>query len=632
MFFEAFRDMLKYLKCPRKGLLIVAFLMVIFGSLAVFLVVDERIKLLAFFDSGWGFAIRFVTNLIVFSLTILLIDQAAQPLEAEGRSLKSLLVSTLKKSPNVLAVNLGMCLIAFLVSLSVALFIYFGETVIYGRYLYKLFNYYMLTLIIFALVMIFNVISNYYFAVFYAIIRNTPVFEAFSFSRDLLKKRKKPILIQMTIFLLVNIILLTPMVFFINKYFIFLPLLIVVMIFNVFYVVLFTRFFIKLDSNPPEAAVNRKPLFMKVIVSGLTVIMIGMLIGPGVYTTTSKDYKIVEKIFLENGQDFSRTKFESITDVKANRVISLDLSERNISIIPDEIGLLNELKKINISHNKIKELPNSISQLSNLESLDVHDNELLKLPDTFNQLKKLVYLYIRANPIAKLPPDFGKLQHLRTFSFSNLESFSNNFSDLGLRYVSFGDDIKTTTIPLELLANINIESLTVGGDNFVKIPAEIGNLKNLVDLSLNGSFTEIPESLGNLAALESLTLKGNYKELPNTISGMTSLNVLILKSKKLITLPVQIYDLKNLEEIDLDRNYIRYLPDGISKLKSLRVLYLDENLLTGLPADLFETNYWNEEDYVLSIRGNKICNVTDKQDEWLKTYISPSWRDGQICK
>ena len=346
------------------------------------------------------------------------------------------------------------------------------------------------------------------------------------------------------------------------------------------------------------------------------------------------DYKIVEKIFLENELYFSKKKFKNVAFVKKNRVVLLYLSKRNITIIPDDISELSELKEISLSNNKIKVLPESFSLLSKLEFLSITSNQLTKLPDNFNQLKALKCLSISGNKINALPPEFGKLQSLRTLSFSHIKYFSNDFADLSkLRSISFGDDILTTTIPLEIFSISSLESLSVGGDKFKIIPSEIKKLKKLKYLRLHGVFTDIPESIGYLNQVKSMTLTGSYKALPASISGMKSLKCLILKSRELRTLPEQIYDLKYLEEINLDRNSIQYLPNGISRLKSLKEFYLGDNNLTGLPDDLFETTHWKREDgYVLSIGGNKICNVTEKQDEWLKTFISPRWRSSQRCK
>ncbi|MBK8805950.1 MAG: leucine-rich repeat domain-containing protein [Bacteroidales bacterium] len=50
----------------------------------------------------------------------------------------------------------------------------------------------------------------------------------------------------------------------------------------------------------------------------------------------------------------------------------LDLSNRDISEIPEEIGKLQNLKILNLSYNTIKKLPPSIGKLHNLEVLMLH--------------------------------------------------------------------------------------------------------------------------------------------------------------------------------------------------------------------------------------------------------------------
>lgn len=65
-----------------------------------------------------------------------------------------------------------------------------------------------------------------------------------------------------------------------------------------------------------------------------------------------------------------------------------------------------------------------------------------------------------------------------------------------------------------------------------------------------------------------------------------SVTNLILRKQKLQKFPLEILSLKNLERLDISRNYIKELPIEISQLKRLHYLNVAQNLLSSLPAEM----------------------------------------------
>jgi len=74
--------------------------------------------------------------------------------------------------------------------------------------------------------------------------------------------------------------------------------------------------------------------------------------------------------------------------------------------------------------------------------------------------------------------------------------------------------------------------------------------------------------------------------LPPEIGNLTNLEELWLNNNELTTLPHEIGNLKNLERLDLSENQLTTLPHEIGNLKNLKDLYLDYNQFTTLPPEI----------------------------------------------
>jgi Leucine rich repeat len=92
-----------------------------------------------------------------------------------------------------------------------------------------------------------------------------------------------------------------------------------------------------------------------------------------------------------------------------------EISENDkISVIPDCIGHLQQLRKLLISFNKISVIPDCVGNLQQLQILYIGHNEISVIPDCIGNLQQLEMIYIGYNQISEIPDWIGNLQHLQS--------------------------------------------------------------------------------------------------------------------------------------------------------------------------------------------------------------------------
>ena len=80
-------------------------------------------------------------------------------------------------------------------------------------------------------------------------------------------------------------------------------------------------------------------------------------------------------------------------------MLSVNLSENLLSMVPAAFPLLFHITKLNLSKNQLVELPDNFGSLKCLKSLDLSTNQLVKLPFGFAQLEYLKWLDLKENPL-----------------------------------------------------------------------------------------------------------------------------------------------------------------------------------------------------------------------------------------
>ncbi|MGI9653433.1 leucine-rich repeat domain-containing protein [Chryseobacterium sp. RLHN22] len=161
--------------------------------------------------------------------------------------------------------------------------------------------------------------------------------------------------------------------------------------------------------------------------------------------------------------------------------------------------------------------------------------------------------------------------------------------------ISESDNLKS--IPPKISNFKNLEKFVItGGHGITDFPKEFASLDNLKILNIHNMQSEtIPLQIFNLKGLEELEfIRYSYFSFPKEIGKLKTLKKLMLtrgldqrsrenvKSKDL-NLPSTIKNLVNLESLSCSANLMTALPEEIGSLSSLQDLSLSNNSLEKLP-------------------------------------------------
>jgi Leucine-rich repeat (LRR) protein len=209
----------------------------------------------------------------------------------------------------------------------------------------------------------------------------------------------------------------------------------------------------------------------------------------------------------------------------------------------------------------------------------------------------------------------------------------------GLKYLMLGC-IRYSGVPRDPICN-TLESL----------PEEIGNLKELVYLDVDGNqLAELPLSIGELHKLETLRLEYNQLvSLPSAIGQLHKLDYLVLDYNPIVTLPDEIGMLTSLRSMDLFATDIQSLPNTIGNLKKLEFIHIAKTKLKILPdefcnlsslkqAELYGNKLESLPDSLvkltnlnmLFVTNNRLCSLSNDLQVFLDKY-DPGWDTLQDC-
>lgn len=211
-----------------------------------------------------------------------------------------------------------------------------------------------------------------------------------------------------------------------------------------------------------------------------------------------------------------------IRDCKRKKADSIDLSNQDLSLIPDAVFNLEFLKIVDVSNNQLTSIEPKISCLPELTTLKLNDNYLTRLPQAILKIPTLSSIDLRGNSFEG--------------EFSFLNGFNGPFSQIrnNLKTVF---SVKLKTFEEEFLDD----------DEFIFTPRKKEEEKENMDIAINSVLTEKEKSDGK--ELESLRveLKKLREEKMRTTFNTTAYKQNSLENSDLHLSSLK--ELKNLKQI-----------------------------------------------------------------------------------
>ncbi|KAH9714640.1 protein kinase domain-containing protein [Citrus sinensis] len=257
----------------------------------------------------------------------------------------------------------------------------------------------------------------------------------------------------------------------------------------------------------------------------------------------------------------------------------LNISSLNlIGTIPSQLGNLSSLQSLNLSCNRLSgSIPSAIFTTYTLKHVSLGENQLSgQIPTNIcSNLPFLEILFLSENMFhGEIPSALSNCTYLIILSLAY-----NDFSG---------------AVPREIGNLTKLRELYLGCNRLQgEIPLEIGNLQNLEELQLgqNKLIGTVPAAIFNVSTLKFLGLQNN--SLSGSLSSIA--NVRLPNLEKLYlwgnnfsgTIPRFIFNASKLSKLSLGMNsFSGFIPSTFGNLRNLEQLGLDENYLTSSTPEL----------------------------------------------
>lgn len=307
----------------------------------------------------------------------------------------------------------------------------------------------------------------------------------------------------------------------------------------------------------------------------------------------------------EQGRMSRQELLAAIRQAAREGQVELDLSNKGISELPDEIGQLANLQTLYLMHNQLTTLPESIGQLVNLQTLDLGYNQLTSLPETVGQLANLQVLDLNDNELTSLPEAIDQMTGLVTLNFvrNRISSLPNCISQLPELQGLYFTGNPLGALPEWIGEITSLVKITMGSCELTWLPETIGQLANLEELyAHDNQLTSVPDSIGQLTRLRAFSLSQNrFTTVPEGIGQFANIRTLELALNQLTMVPEWIGQLANLETLELTDNQLTTLPSSLARLEKLDTLDLDDNPLNPALQSAYESGLDELRAYLRSV-------------------------------
>ncbi|KAM0673440.1 Toll-like receptor 1 [Gurleya vavrai] len=266
---------------------------------------------------------------------------------------------------------------------------------------------------------------------------------------------------------------------------------------------------------------------------------------------------------------------------------SMDLSNKHLFEIPDDIFDHKNLNWLILSNNSIRIINHKILQLKELTRLALNDNKINTIDRNIGKLKFLAWIDLTRNRLSSLPKEISNLKNL-----SGLGLSENNFEEIPecvyslhalKKFGFFANKLRTISPSISNL--INLTKIDLSNNKITSLPDEICLLRNLTWLNLSSNrLKQLPKNINQLKALEELGLGCNQLEELPSLAGLKKLRILPVFKNKIKEIK-GLETLENLEKLDLSDNELIKFPNEVIKLKNLKYLNFKNNNITEIDFD-----------------------------------------------
>jgi len=168
-----------------------------------------------------------------------------------------------------------------------------------------------------------------------------------------------------------------------------------------------------------------------------------------------------------------------------------DLSDNEMTELPLDICLLNDLEIFNCSHNQLTDIPVLFEQLKYMKEIDLSHNLCKHLPNVIYSFKSLVRLNCEHNLISTIDKNLHNLKRLKFFIFDHnqLETLEQiDFSQLKkLEYIHIAHN-QLTRLPRGLHQLRYLKNVNLSYNRLKSVPIDLFLINTLDVLNLSHNF------------------------------------------------------------------------------------------------------------------------------------------------
>ena len=161
---------------------------------------------------------------------------------------------------------------------------------------------------------------------------------------------------------------------------------------------------------------------------------------------------------------------------------------------------------------ELKEFPKEIFELKDtLELLDLSNNQLSQIPENFSDFKKLKIAFFSENYFTEFPSVFNDCENLTMIGFKSNKIYfiPENAFPINLQWLILTNNC-IKKLPKSIGGCLKLQKVALAGNQLKELPIEMAQCKNIELLRISANqISEFPEWLFSLPRLSWLAVSGN---------------------------------------------------------------------------------------------------------------------------